>query len=323
MMIPGIMAQRRNSLGPLPIDPNVGIVWTGRLAAQNNQLFGVAWSPTLNLFVSVASSGTNRVQTSTDGFSWVVRNAPDGATPSTWRAVTWVGALSLFVAVADSGTHRVMTSSDGINWTSRSTTIVGFDVAWSPLLNKLVVIGYTAPHVHHSANGVTWETGTGPSAGTWVGVCWSAEQAKFVAVGYGGILATSTDGATWTSQPSTANVQLTRVVWVPSHSIYVATAQTPTTNLYTSTDGLTWTPRAAGIAGSLYGVTIGAGLIVALSSDTGTAQKITTSPDGLTWTPRGPITNTRLQGVVWADSVSKFVAVGQSPSAGVIVFTSL
>jgi hypothetical protein len=320
-MFSGMFAAQMRAVAAL--NPNIGITWTNRTAAQNNQWFGVAWSPTLNLFASVASSGTNRVQTSPDGITWTVRNAPSGATASTWRKVIWVDALALFVAVAESGTNRVMTSPDGIAWTGRSTTVVGYDLAWSPSLSRLVIIGYIAPYAYHSSDGVTWASGTGFVAGTWVGVCWSAEQTKFVAVGYSGILATSTNGTSWTMQTSTANVQLTRVAWVPSLSLYVAPAQSLTTNLYTSPDGLIWTQRSAGIDGTMFDVTFGAGLIVAVASDAGTAQKITTSPDGITWTPRATVTSTRLYSVTWAESLSKFVTVGESASAGTIVLTSL
>jgi hypothetical protein len=41
-----------------------GVTWTSRSAAEANQWNGIAWSPEKMQFVSVASSGTNRVQTS-------------------------------------------------------------------------------------------------------------------------------------------------------------------------------------------------------------------------------------------------------------------
>ena len=66
------------------------------------------------LFVAVASSGTNRLMTSTDGINW---------TPRTVEASAWVSVCygnGLFVAVAISGTNRVMTSPDGITWTRRT-----------------------------------------------------------------------------------------------------------------------------------------------------------------------------------------------------------
>lgn len=321
-MIPGIMAAQMRAAGG-GVDPNIGIVWSGRAAAEQNNWFGAAWSPTLSLFVSVAASGTNRVQTSPDGYTWTARPAPTAATPSTWRKVIWVDALGLFVAVADTGTARVMTSPDGEAWTIRSTSVIGFDVSWSPTLNRLVVIGYTAPFAWHSADGVTWTAGSGMTSRTWVGVCWSTEQSKYVAVGYGGALAISTDGQQWVVQPNTADVSLTRIVWVPELSLYVSVAQTPTTNLFTSPDCVVWTPRSAGIGGSLFDVTFGNGLIVAVSSEVAGSQRVTTSPDGVVWTPRNPSTASRMQGVVWAGSISRFVAVGQPVSGGPAVLTSL
>ena len=48
-------------------------VWTERTSSVNNNWTDICWSPQLNLFVAVASGGTNRVMTSSDGIRWVTR----------------------------------------------------------------------------------------------------------------------------------------------------------------------------------------------------------------------------------------------------------
>ena len=109
MMIPGIVAQRGVAGGPAPIDPNIGITWTTRTSAADNNWNSVCWSPERGLFVAVASTGTgNRVMTSPDGITWTTRTS---AADNSWRSVVWSPERGLFVAVASTGTgNRVMTS---------------------------------------------------------------------------------------------------------------------------------------------------------------------------------------------------------------------
>ena len=63
--------------------------------------------------MAVATSGTNRVMTSTDGTTWTTRTP---AADDTWNSVAYGGGT--FVAVSQGGT--VMTSTDGTTWTTRT-----------------------------------------------------------------------------------------------------------------------------------------------------------------------------------------------------------
>merc|ERR1712070_220752 len=87
--------------------------WCPQAAAEANKWQDVTYGN--NLFVAVASDGTNRVMTSTNGTTWTARNAAEA---NSWRGVTY--GNNLFVAVAKSGTNRVMTSADGTTWTARN-----------------------------------------------------------------------------------------------------------------------------------------------------------------------------------------------------------
>ncbi len=309
MMIPGILAQRRAAGGG--VDPNVGVVWNPRSAAESNQWFGVGWSAALGIFAAVSSDGTNRVMTSPTGVSWTPRSAP----AATWRSICWSPSLNMFVAVADTGSNQVMTSTDGETWVGRSAPAIGaFDVCWSPSLGRFVAIGYTAPYCIYSSDGINWTTsGTGLASGTWVGVSWSPELAIFVAVGYGGRVATSANGITWVT--STApDKNWTRVVWGAEVSLFVATAQTEhVENIMTSANGITWELRNSGQPRQLFGVTYGNGLFVATISDAvADIPRIITSTHGVTWTPRGGAMVARYQDVVWSPYLSKFVGVAQT-----------
>ena len=91
------------------ISPDVGITWTIRASAANNNWRSVCWSQARGLFVAVAYSGTgNRVMTSPDGIAWTARTS---AADNGWLSICWSPERSMFVAVAFSGAgNRVMTS---------------------------------------------------------------------------------------------------------------------------------------------------------------------------------------------------------------------
>ena len=87
-----------------------GIDWTNITAPEQNTWTSVCASR--NRLVSVATSGDNRVMTSTDGVNWdIVEVALNN-----WNSVDYSPELDLFVAVAGSGDNRIMKSFDGIKW---------------------------------------------------------------------------------------------------------------------------------------------------------------------------------------------------------------
>jgi hypothetical protein len=93
------------------------------------------------MFAVTANTGTgNRIVTSTDGVTWVVRPSP---ADNSWNSVVWSPSLGVFVAVAYAGTVRSMYSSDGITWRLVATTVPALqwtDIAWSPELNRFASI---------------------------------------------------------------------------------------------------------------------------------------------------------------------------------------
>ena len=118
--------------------------WTTRVPAEENEWGSVCWSPELELFCAVASSGTDdRVMTSPDGINWTSRTSADD---NGWDSVCWSPELELFCAVSYSGTgNRVMTSPDGINWTSRTSAADNgwYSVCWSPELGLFVAVAWS------------------------------------------------------------------------------------------------------------------------------------------------------------------------------------
>lgn len=287
---------------------------TGPIAARS--WTGVAWSPTLSLFVAVAGDATSSdVMTSTDGIAWTTR-AP--AASHTWRAIIWAPGLALFVAVSQDG--FVMTSPDGITWTSRTAAAAnGWQaIEWSPALGLLVAVSNTgASRVMTSPDGITWTSRTAAAALTWQGVTWAPTLGLFAACAFGGgvnCIMTSPDGITWT-QRTTPTTGYNAIAWSPSLALFVALGGTGGVGVTTSSpDGITWTARVAANGNSWEDVIWVAdlSLFVAVSNDgvSSSANRIMASPDGISWTGYTTPAVGAWYGLAWAQSLAKLAAVG-------------
>jgi hypothetical protein len=132
------------------------------------------------------------------------------------------------------------------------------------------------------------------------GVVWSGSQ--FVAVGDGGTILTSGDGATWIKRSSGTTAALEGVVWSGTEYAVVGDSGT----FLTSPDGVAWTMHSLSVNNLFYGIAWSGSIFVAV----GFTGNILTSPDGISWTQRGSGTQDVLQGVTW--SGSQFVAVGRA-----------
>ena len=158
--------------------------------------------PASGLFVGVSSDenlGTQRVRTSEDGITWVVRTA---AADNYWKDVVWGGGQ--FVAVTDSSeAARIMTSENGIDWVARTSPPGpgGISVCYGtpgggPGL--FVAVAGDGGHVITSGNGVDWMLRPTPSAKYWSRCCWG--DGMFVAVATDGSVMTSGNGVDWILQ---------------------------------------------------------------------------------------------------------------------------
>jgi hypothetical protein len=324
------VAHPYKTTAPTVIDPNIGITWTSRTSAADNNWRSVAWSPSLSLFVAVANSGTgDRVMTSPDGIAWTIRTS---AADNNWVDVVWSPERSLFVAVANTGTgNRVMTSPDGINWTIRTTPADNswFGVAWSPSLLLFVAVAYTGTgnRVMTSPDGIAWTIRTSAADNGWVDVAWSPSLSLFVAVaisGTGNRVMTSPDGINWTTRTSAADNNWVDVIWSPERSLFVAVANTGTGDrVMTSPNGTTWTSRTSATDNNWSRVIWSPerSLFVAVAN-TGTGNRVMTSPDGITWTSRTSAADNSWLSIAWSPSLSRFVAVANT-GTGDRVMTSL
>lgn len=186
-----------------------GATWADVAAPEQNQWYAVTYGN--GTFVAVASTGTNRVMTSTDGgASWQphqVLNAGGAANSSDWRAVAYGNGR--FVAVAgNSGSEpKVMYSDNGSDWTTSSCTT-------SPTNVSLYSVAYGAGQfiaVGNDTTGIKTSDGTACSVVNFGNMFLQSitfGDGLFVATGTGGAERQSSNGGTsWSTvtPPSTNN----------------------------------------------------------------------------------------------------------------------
>ena len=289
---------------------DMGVNWTSRTSAADNQWFSVTYGN--GVFVAVSATGSgNRVMTSVDGEIWTARTS---AANNQWISVTYGNGL--FVAVAISGTgNRVMTSPNGITWTSRTSAA---DNNWTSVtygngLFVAVANSGSGNRVMTSSNGINWTARTSAADNLWRSVTYGIVNGNglFVAVSYDGSnnrVMTSPDGITWTIRTPAADNEWRSVTY--GNGLFVAVASTGTGNqVMTSPDGITWTARTSAAANEWRSVTYGNGLFVAVAS-LGTSNQVMTSVDGEIWTARTSAANNQWISVTYGNGV--FVAVAQS-----------
>jgi hypothetical protein len=145
--------------------------------------------------------------------------------------------------------------------------------------------------------GATWNSGTALGA-TLRGATYGT---LFAAVGDSGVIQTSPDGKTWTSQTSGVSANLNAAVYGGS---YLAAGAGGVILL--SADAITWTSETSGTANNLNGLGSNGAFYLAVG-DNGT---ILTSSGGASWTVPTSGTSNALYAVTYGNS--RYVAVGAS-----------
>ncbi len=299
---------------PVP-SVNIGVQWTQRTSASNNDWNSVTYGN--GIFVAVSSTGTgDRVMTSPDGITWTSRTS---AVDNEWTSVTYGNGK--FVAVARTGTgDRVMTSLDGINWTAQTSAA---DDDWRSVTygnGLFVAVAFTGEgnRVMTSEDGVTWTARTSPASNNWTSVTYG--NGLFVAVAEGGngnLVMTSPDGINWTAQTSVEDNNWNSVTY--GNDLFVAVSSSETGNqVMTSPDGITWTAQNVANSGKWASVTYGNGLFVAVANDI-MGNKAIISPDGINWSNGAFPVTTYYSSVTYGNGI--FVVVSNR-GAGTKVITS-
>lgn len=182
----------------------------------NTRIFG---SATVNgAFPLVYSSGQIlRNSQSNDG--WFIQGANNGVTYASSNGSTFVtqpaiGANSAFIGIYVSALNRTMAVGVGSQakyrngvpstaaWAGSCTGFSGniSSVAWSPTLGIAVAPSSSLSTIFYSTNLINWTGATNPTGQAMNGVCWTGD--RFIVVGNGGAIVTSTNGTSWTSRSS-------------------------------------------------------------------------------------------------------------------------
>lgn len=226
-----------------------GITWTNR-RASGNQINSMYY----NGSIIVAGGAGGSIVTSTDGITWTSRTSNFNASYSIYSVYFFNG---LFMAAGGFG--LMVTSPDGITWTARTTNNANSDI-YVVTANSTNAVYFGAGRIGVSTNATTW-TSTVTYTSTDYYSC-AYGNGVFVAVGAGGNLFSSPDGAYWTPRTSQFGINdIYRVRFLNNQFVAVGAPG----RIATSSDGITWTLKATGLASNanLTDVTYGpAGYIV-------------------------------------------------------------
>jgi hypothetical protein len=212
----------------------------------------------------------------------------------------------------NAGTFSLGTGSTGMSKSSASGTFTAtFTNLVAPVSSVYKIVIQCGPHQ------VELATISSPLKGDWNGVTFGG--GKFVAVGWEGKVATSSDGDNWTTGTTANQSGWNSVTYGGGTFVAVSSNGNSTQQVVSSTDGINWDTRTIDAGGIWTSVTYGNGIFVAVSS-TGSTRVIT-SPDGITWTNR---TSPGSPGPYWSDVTygnETFVAVAYG-GTGARVMTS-
>lgn len=178
-------------------------------------------------------------------------------------------------------------STDGVNWKSIGTGgPAGALNQANFVYNGVFFVGTTTGIIYRltSTNGVWTAVFTNAGATQWNDFVYG--NGYYVAAASSGVIATSTDGITWTANSSISTIFTTSAVWTVTYSstlnLFVAAGGSGLLATATNPTG-TWTSRTSQFTTSaVYYVVWSTSLSLFIA--VGSSGKISTSPDGVTWT---------------------------------------
>ena len=279
-----------------------------------NTIYSVCWSSNLKLMVAVGTGGTSGIYTSSDGFNWTQRTAPN---TNIWTSVCYSPELNLFVAVSKTGTNnRVITSPNGITWTARTSAADNNwnSICWSSELLLFVAVANGGPsntRIMTSNNGINW-TGITTSASAWDIICWSKEVNMFIITGSSNLILNSYDGINWFNPPNYSGINSRAICWSKELNMFVSLAYDSNAVRY-SYDGLNWLSSTS--AGSnnwtsvCWSVDLGLFLAVGLG---GNANRFMISYNGINW--KSILTshtgnNASWYSIIWISELNNFIGI--------------
>ena len=127
--------------------------------------------------------------------------------------------------------------------------------------------------------------------------------------------------STWTTRTSAFDNDWYSICWSPKLGLFVAVANSGTSQVMTSSDGFTWTLRTTPTNTWRYVIWVPElGLFVATAIGDGiVTTNIMTSDNGTTWTARTTPTTNQLRGVAWSAELGLLVAVSDTGTANRVI----
>lgn len=212
-----------------------GATWTQNLVGLDAAT--VTYSTSLDIYVMMGNSGligsNLHYYTSTDGYSWTMRNTSAAAGSVVIYDVKWHATDAIFVAVGSGGT--IITSTNGTTWTARTsgTSSALRCSCYNSTSGEIAIAGDA--DVLSSATGTSWSAGTGPGFAVY-GIAWNTTYAIYILVGAGGAIKTTNDLANYTTRTSGTSSTFYDIFNNGTTSCAVGAG-----GIFTSTDGAAWT----------------------------------------------------------------------------------
>lgn len=291
--------------GMLLTSPN-GTNWTQRNSNTQQHLRSITYQN--NLYVAVGTGGT--IITSPDCTTWTVQTS---GTTVNLNSIAYGNGK--FAAVGETGV--ILTSADGISWTIAQQDALYIISGITYGSNGFLAIGYyrfeqqLLLKTFTSTDGINWTEQSIEFNSIPLAVIY--HDGIFVIISNSGMIATSQDGTTWSTQyTASPNITLNGIAYGVQG--YVAVGEKE--SVVKSPDGVSWS-QVSKDSYSFNGVAYGSGLFAAVD-DSGV---IMTSADGKQWTER--LTSftqglsRRLNAIIYENG--KFVAVGGQFNSGTVM----
>lgn len=265
--------------------------WNNQVSLPSNTWCSVTYSPTLNLYVAIASNNANTsaIVTSSDGYTWTTRTVP---TSKSWNYVVWIEEMRIFYAVSNatsSITNSFIYSSNGTSWTGTS----------APTTQNFTYIEYIA------------------DKGLLIA---SAENAQ----GSSNAFYYSTTGTSWTNTRTTFAFNYNRMTYLPLTNSFVAVKRSSGITNLTIETGTTLVPNGGTTTSTTYSPSIGANTktflscvyapeistFVTVATDLVSAvNSVVYTTNGTTWSTTDASSAASWFKVIWVAEIGRFIAI--------------
>ncbi len=269
-----------------------GITWANTTTGAAAPLFDVIYGN--SLYVTCQASGAKMI-TSTDAVTWTVRTSPKAACTSL------AYGNSVYVGGSNNGT--ILTSTDAITWSTKSPELSAGTGGKTTIYagSLYVAISASAGIFDTSTDGTNYIARSTNTTSSFISLAYNGSNLYF-AGGNGGILYTSTDAITWSSQTSGTSSNINGVAFGASTYVYGGAGGV----VRSSTDAVTWTSRTSNTTSVINTVIWSGSLFVYCTNGGG----IGTSTDGITWTARTSGAAVNLISLAFGSSTYVYIATG-------------